>query len=144
MTVAWGLLGWMPESETVSCSYDMAPPGDEGQLWLASEKAPSSLHCNGCFDLFRVLLHTAVAWFFGIACTQNALEWLHVCCIGLALERVPERPRLFFSRVKWLQLMMKGRSCWSDEFSQQPIVVLVKSGTAKFVNSKCGRIIILW
>ena len=37
-----------------------------GDLGKGSAKGRSSSHCSGCFNVFRVFLHIAVTWCFGI------------------------------------------------------------------------------
>ena len=95
---------------------------------LGSAKAWSSPHFNGCFDMFCLFLHIAVTWCFGIfACKthfngcmivvvfcspvrremrvwnlmlQNALRWLHGCCMGFVLgESRGRKPCVFPCKV---------------------------------------------
>ena len=67
-------------------------------------------HWNGCKIVVIWCCHLRRYMRVSHLMLQNALWWLHECCMGLVLEEAGERNLVFF-RVKWLQLAMKGTSC---------------------------------
>ena len=70
-------------------------------------------HWNGCMIVVIWCCHVRRYMRVSHVMLQNALWWLHECCMlhGACVAEEAGARNLAFFRVKWLQLAMKGTSC---------------------------------
>ena len=80
------------------------------RLWCETWHHTTIHSCNGCMIVVIWCCHVRRYMRVSHVMLQNALWWLHECCMGLVVEEAGA-PNLLFFRVKWLQPAMKGTSC---------------------------------